>query len=647
MTTYNTNNPLGSSDPRDLYDNSQSLDKAVNDTEGETWTDRFGVVRPTIQKALNDLTVSGGRLFDTREDLEAVTPTYPGFPAEVTKDPDVKNNGRWAYDFTTNDWYKIKSDTDEEIEQGRQTVIENMTPVGFDEYEDVVLNKAGWILQGVNNSTSLFSGNWDKEWQSIGTPLLDVEFVDVNVNEDGYIVSGITWDSRTISDAQVVLPNVYVKMVNGHQHVMLYSGGREIPLGTAAECYAPSQDSTRIQWIEQGYLNTYQRYRDMPFSAQPVPMTSVIHYIGYGQSLGVGLEGQPAILQTPPKPDRVFMFAGGVIPAGGAAARLEDDETQSFEPGKNVWINECPVLSGACRIADGVPDTLFVSSFARNGTKIEDLSRGSQAYDNMIHCISHAYSWCMYHGIAYKIAPISFIHGTANSADTPEVYKGKIEIWYNQLNDDIKRITGQTEDIRIILDQARNGLMGLSQFQLALEFPDRYRCVGPQSYGHLLADFVHMMAPGYLNEGAKAGRAVLNWDTWWPLYPTSAIRTGTTVVLTFHNPSGTPLVLDTVTVTNMADGMYGFRWLDSTNSATVTNVAIAGTDTVTLTLSNVPTGSNPKIGIADLNEGTVLSNDGNFVTSDKRSNLRDSNTDVDLTGAPMWNWAAHYQINVQ
>lgn len=41
MTRYNTGNPLGSTDPRDLYDNAENLDAGINGT-ADTWRDRFG-----------------------------------------------------------------------------------------------------------------------------------------------------------------------------------------------------------------------------------------------------------------------------------------------------------------------------------------------------------------------------------------------------------------------------------------------------------------------------------------------------------------------------------------------------------------------------------------------------------------------------
>lgn len=47
MTTYATKNPLGSVDPRDLYDNSQNFDSAINDLTSPVWQDRFGKSRHT------------------------------------------------------------------------------------------------------------------------------------------------------------------------------------------------------------------------------------------------------------------------------------------------------------------------------------------------------------------------------------------------------------------------------------------------------------------------------------------------------------------------------------------------------------------------------------------------------------------------
>ena len=47
MVTYNTQNPIGSADPRDLYDNAQVIDDYANSGDATT-TDRLGVERATI-----------------------------------------------------------------------------------------------------------------------------------------------------------------------------------------------------------------------------------------------------------------------------------------------------------------------------------------------------------------------------------------------------------------------------------------------------------------------------------------------------------------------------------------------------------------------------------------------------------------------
>jgi hypothetical protein len=60
MTTYNTGNPIGSTDARDLYDNAENLDHAVN-TELPEFVDRLGVTRKSLAgiQSEADAVVSG------------------------------------------------------------------------------------------------------------------------------------------------------------------------------------------------------------------------------------------------------------------------------------------------------------------------------------------------------------------------------------------------------------------------------------------------------------------------------------------------------------------------------------------------------------------------------------------------------------
>src|SRR5690625_5708491 len=65
MTSYNTGNPIGSKDPRDLYDNAENLDTAVNDVANDTWSDRLGRSRKTMSGM--------ERQFDAAEDYREST----------------------------------------------------------------------------------------------------------------------------------------------------------------------------------------------------------------------------------------------------------------------------------------------------------------------------------------------------------------------------------------------------------------------------------------------------------------------------------------------------------------------------------------------------------------------------------------------
>ena len=76
MTTYNTGNPIGSTDSRDRLDNSENFDIALN-THDVTWVDRLGVTRDSFEGALSKLSfyrvgtfAAGYTLTNMRQTLE-------------------------------------------------------------------------------------------------------------------------------------------------------------------------------------------------------------------------------------------------------------------------------------------------------------------------------------------------------------------------------------------------------------------------------------------------------------------------------------------------------------------------------------------------------------------------------------------------
>lgn len=63
MTTYHTNHPIGSTDPRDLYDNAENLDIAINTKTELYWNDRLGVSRKSyygMEKEFEEFLANSG-----------------------------------------------------------------------------------------------------------------------------------------------------------------------------------------------------------------------------------------------------------------------------------------------------------------------------------------------------------------------------------------------------------------------------------------------------------------------------------------------------------------------------------------------------------------------------------------------------------
>ena len=130
----------------------------------------------------------------------------------------------------------------------------------------------------------------------------------------------------------------------------------------------------------------------------------------------------------------------------------------------------------------------------------------------------------------------------------------------------------------------------LGQYMAMENYPDKIYLVSPK-YFLPTADSVHLTGASYLWLGeiaAKAMKTVLvDKHRWTPLTPRRVSRTGSVVVIDFFVPVGS-LQFDTTTVEKVPN--YGFEFFDSNSSASIAGVYITSPDSVTLTLSGVPTG---------------------------------------------------------
>jgi hypothetical protein len=154
------------------------------------------------------------------------------------------------------------------------------------------------------------------------------------------------------------------------------------------------------------------------------------------------------------------------------------------------------------------------------------------------------------------------------------------------------------------------------------------------------ADGIHLTNASYRwlwEYYAKAyKKVILDGETWTPLKPAWSTRAGTVVTVGFDVPVP-PLVLDTNAVAD--PGWYGFEFHDDSGSPPViVAVALAGPDTVEVTLSAEPSGSNERLRYAYTG---IPGNWGGPLTG-PRGNLRDSDPEPSLFGNTLYNWCVHF-----
>ena len=222
---------------------------------------------------------------------------------------------------------------------------------------------------------------------------------------------------------------------------------------------------------------------------------------------------------------------------------------------------------------------------------------------------------------------------------------------YNDLNTDIKQITHQANDIRIICYQSsaltkgdrfkNNNFEGTEsktpEIQMELVRDDSLIwAMGPTYPYDFIREALHIDAVGQKRIGDLAAKTALgiirNEPCFTGLVPTETTVEGNTISIVFHVPSP-PLCFDTVQV--MKADHYGFNIIRQDNTDIISDVVLYG-DTVTITCQESPVGCRIRYGVnGDFRKGGRLHG--------PRGNLRDSQGEkrkVTINGKtyPQDNW---------
>jgi lysophospholipase L1-like esterase len=256
-------------------------------------------------------------------------------------------------------------------------------------------------------------------------------------------------------------------------------------------------------------------------------------------------------------------------------------------------------------------------------------------------------------GKTYGIAAVLMTHGETDSGSS--TYKDELIKLFADYNTDLRAITGQTESIPMFLSQqfaypqgaGQRPLATQTQWQLGVERPTEFVCVGPKYQFPGKGDGVHLNVEGYRQYGEKVAqvyyeRIVLGRD-WAPLQPTAATRDGRKVIVTFHVPVPPLVWEESFSDSSRWPTGKGFELRQINSIVPIESVEISG-NTVVITAGKDLPATNLTVGYA------MTANSAQMTTASKSfrwGKLRDSDPFVGyVTSAHLPNYAVSFDYPV-
>lgn len=363
---------------------------------------------------------------------------------------------------------------------------------------------------------------------------------------------------------------------------------------------------------------------------------TVHHIMILGQSLALGGGGYPALSTRYP-------YYNLAVNDGKLALLRE-------------WANESPATSLANTISylNRRSWQTLMSNHGGNGMAYIGLNKGTDYYQSGIQALEIAKRELADKGRNYELSAYVAIHGESDHLiGSDQLYRGYLETWRNDYNQDVTRIFGKQVNAPMFIDQLGSWTaydvptspIPAQQLSAHLNNPSSIYLIGPRYFLPYM-DNLHLNNKSYRLLGEYFGKVMykvlVQKQSWHPLMPLSTTRNGNKIAVKFHVPVK-PLRLDTNLV--RAQQNYGFEFGEDVPTgaepAKITKVEISGSDTVVLTLDKVPSGQNLKIRYAWT--GVPGARPGRDSDGSARGNLRDNDRTLGPTNTPLYNWAVHFE----
>jgi hypothetical protein len=379
----------------------------------------------------------------------------------------------------------------------------------------------------------------------------------------------------------------------------------------------------------------------------PYFSSDILHVISYGQSLSVGFKTNAISTASQ---NNSLMFQGGTITWDTAPAATKYDTLVLLKETAKETLISGAVNSAIAKVVqkqantwDSLGSKILGSAAGISGVSIGGLKKGTTNYNQLLQDVTSGKARANELGKSYTLPVLFWTHGEANVGNTQLSYYTDLKQLVIDFNADVKVITGQVDDVQVIMTQlSRQASATSSNIQYAIaqvcdELANAH--LANPSYIMSYGDTVHMNATSYRLLGAYYGkvmeRVLFNKLTYSPLKIVKTLAQSNIVQVFYNNESD--LVFDVATVTNPNN--YGFRVLNSALAElTISSVVITRKDCITITLS------------APLTAGCFLtyadfSASGIGATVGSRGNVREANLDYYLEGSAnikLYNWCTMF-----
>lgn len=471
----------------------------------------------------------------------------------------------------------------------------------------------------------------------------------------GLVISGFAVSGALIG-AGAVANNALAATVSDLSHVSRFSSLNLAVVDSTSGLVIGGIRATDGKWFDATSALSIAANIGSP------PAASLVHVGGLGQSTIIG-GAAPAITLTQPFSN--LMFDAVVNPVTLTAFNPLVSAGTGGTSGETIF----PGWTAAYNAKRATPVPMLATVEGTGGSPIVSSVKGQAHYTNLMAEITAAIALAKTRGDNYLYLGTAFYQGQGDDAlmvaqgtayaTEYAYYLGALQGLANDLNNDIRLLTGQTYQVVFYVQQISTWvsttfpMAALAHYQAMKNMPGLLTIVGPayQITYAVGSTGEHPDAYSYRRLGeyfAKATDYVTRTGkVWKPVYPTSVKKFGTLgVIVRMNQPNGYTLTIDTVNVTD-PNGQKGFELLDDSGAIAISSVTQIGDADFHLVAARAIT-TNPVLNYAC----TVALNASGGPITGPRGCIRNTDPSVsyypDVNGNPftLYDWCVHFSEKV-